>query len=339
MSVELHTDEQAQAEIDDLICTINTNLTCVRELLEKYGDAMANRWKKRTPSDRKALLLRAKPNLYPRKHVDADITFGLQKARMRAASDGRLPAGMSMFKSQDASLTPYLDILTLSEEPLKLLALLHYRAETSPSEWIVFDCRQMRTSFHIGRSDIAYNPHCVIALERDFGKLVQWDKNAAHKWDMIGYAAARLALIAQRSLTDLLRRMAELLIEGDLSHAAKGRIAWNKLAEQRFKEVDCEGTVWTYAESAFSAPPNFDINHIVEMFTTQRNAAEDDLWLLQTDPHYLRQLVDRFYTSNLHRGIQYAAKGQLLDFIILGNVRRVSDWDMLLLVSSRKTGK
>ncbi|KAK0945914.1 hypothetical protein LTS01_026053, partial [Friedmanniomyces endolithicus] len=39
-------------------------------------------------------------------------------------------------------LPPYCDVQTLSEDPMNLIAILHYRSNTDPANWVLFDSEQ-----------------------------------------------------------------------------------------------------------------------------------------------------------------------------------------------------
>lgn len=47
----------------------------------------------------------------------------------------------------------------------------------------------------------------------DYGKVVPWDKDAAHPWDIVGFPRAQLILEAQRHLMQVLRGVVERLTE------------------------------------------------------------------------------------------------------------------------------
>lgn len=265
--IKLHNDEQAKSEVEHLILAINTNLAQMKDTIEKYGDTIASKWQNRKSNKREALLRKVKPDLHSQQGAETGFVFELQAANERPKGHP-LPETV-LHQYQETALNPYLNVATLREYPLKLLALMHYRATTAPSDWILFDCRQVKSSFQLCYLETAYKPHCVVAFGPDFGKLVQREKDASHKWDTIGYTAARLALKALLNLTGFLCNMMESLLEADLSQATKGHMAWDRLAKQGFRKADAEGTVWAYADSAYSAAPKPDFKRIVELFTTQ----------------------------------------------------------------------
>lgn len=145
----------------------------------------------------------------------------------------------------------------------------------------------------------------------------------AHQRDMIGYPAARLALTAQSYLSDFLRRMIDLILEGDLSAAAKGRKEWDILAEENFQLRTLERPISVYVESAFGPPPRFDAGHLVNLFESRVRAAEDELRLLQTDPTHFRDLVNRAMNTVHLRADQGRHSKYFVMQIVLQNLAKL----------------
>ncbi len=90
---------------------------------------------------------------------------------------------------------------------MRLLALMHHRSHSQPSEWMLFDRQHVQHSFHSCLFYTAYNPHAVVvstyasvflsvcdvadpfypsasqAYGDQIGQLTQWQAPANHKWD------------------------------------------------------------------------------------------------------------------------------------------------------------
>lgn len=332
LPIKLHDDKTAKAEIQRLLSTIRANRAKLKESIETWGDVIIKRWSRRDPSKRQKLILQAKPDIYAKEHLYAEDTYEKGDASHRMEKTGKMEK-VSMAPNTDTCYAPYLNLVSLSEDRLNLIALMHHRAHNHPSDWMRFDCGQMRQFFHGCMLDTAYNPHAVVAYGPNFGKLVAWEKDAAHKWNTIGYAAARLALMAQCKITDFLVKMTNVILKHDLGDSIKGHTMWKELAQGGFKDADPDGTVWLYAESPFGAPPTFNAARLVELCASRMEAAQDDLWLLQSEPNYLHDLFERFDKSALHQKFDPQRRQAALLQMALGSVNRVKTWSWALEVS------
>lgn len=125
----------------------------------------------------------------------------------------------------------------------------------------------------------------------------------------------------------------ELIVNKEREELLRGNAKWIELAGRQFNELDAENTMWTYAESPFSAPPRFDVENILELCNVRRQAAEDDLWLLQTDPAYLRSIITRFRNSTLYQRFDGKDAKHILVIMTLCSVRRMLIWSWASRVS------
>jgi hypothetical protein len=139
------------------------------------------------------------------------------------------------YDNESTLLAPNLDLESLTKTNQRLLALLRYRAASEQPDWVMFDRRRLQASFHRCSSiHIAYNPHCVVMQGERFGELVQWERNAAHRWDIIAFPMACLIIRAQNILIHFLREVVELLLEHEPQTATKDMAYWNQLVNNGF---------------------------------------------------------------------------------------------------------
>lgn len=113
---------------------------------------------------------------------------------------------------RDTWLLPYLDIETLAEEPSRLLNLLYYRIKHTPAEWAAFDNSQLVLAEHWGILVAEFNKHCVVMRDSNYGDVVPWNKEKAHRWEIIGFNKAQTLLIAQSSMAKMLRKIVSALL-------------------------------------------------------------------------------------------------------------------------------
>jgi hypothetical protein len=124
----------------------------------------------------------------------------------------------------------------------------------------------LQAAFFVANWRIAYNPHCIVMHGSDFGHLVQWEKEGAHRWDMIPYPLAQLILRAQHIFSSFLRDVVDLLLAPEPQNATKGTTYWNQLVECGFSEKSRTIEKQPYRKPAFTPAPSFDLQSIFEMF-------------------------------------------------------------------------
>lgn len=183
---------------------------------------MVSRWKKKSKAKRLAVLeevadlapFRWAPvhfiNMYKHQRVS---TKGKMSARRLREYARWVQQHDSLIEAyQDTWLTPYLDQDTLSEEPLKLLSLLHIRSAFEPEDWVMFDKWHVTFAEHFSVLMPEYNGNCVVMFGCEYGKLVPWDEAKAHSWQIVGYCKARQILTAQKRIMQFLQKMVGALI-------------------------------------------------------------------------------------------------------------------------------
>lgn len=195
-----------------------------KEKLAHHGvspTTLVKRWQKKSTSERETLLLVAKPKMYRHKYLQAHLHYRLMPTRTLD----------EQIRFHEEWLLPWLDVPTLSKSSNNLLALLRHRTKNSPSEWVAFDNKNLEYAFSENTVKTTYNLHCVVMGGVDYGKLVPWESEAAHKWDIIGYPRALVILRVQNSLSDFLRRTVDLLL---VSEADGGNYRWSAMVEAGF---------------------------------------------------------------------------------------------------------
>lgn len=72
---------------------------------------------------------------------------------------------------------------------MKLLAFIHHRAHGKIEDWFAYDREQLLPNFVDGDLKIAFNPHCI-TVHGEVDRLFQWEKESAHKGEIVGYPCA-----------------------------------------------------------------------------------------------------------------------------------------------------
>jgi hypothetical protein len=309
-------EADAETFLKGEITKIHGDQQYLRDVLSKHGNTILGRWKKKSVSKRAECLVKAFPGMEPNKRPI--LQYILFQRDLKLESDYR-----------NAYLLPYLSQEDLKVDPLRFLRLLHCRANYEIDEWVPFDTKQTSAGYNHGRLALEHCPSCVVMYGSDYGKLVPWNKDEAHRWYTIGYPRAQIIVEAQRVLMEFLRKTVEDLLEGVEIESSSSK--WIELRESGFRKSNHDETWSAWCNQAYTGPPTFNIDSILEISRARMANAEDHLWLLQTDPSYMHSEISYFSNSRLGNIIRndigstkvyHYAAGVLTDVPI----NRVQDW-------------
>lgn len=124
-----------------------------------------------------------------------------------------------------------------------------------------------------------------------YGQLTPWDKEKAEQGDILGFPRAIFVIAAQDFLFGLLRNIVSQILEGIELNNPQGSLEWDASAIRGFRQINFTEYQYSYLSQAFSAPPVLNIGKVLEIVDSKVNELADDLWLLQTDPTYMRHTV------------------------------------------------
>lgn len=212
---------------------------------------------------------------------------------------------------------------------------MHYRSHSEPSDWIRFDFEQLCAKFHAGCLRTAWNPHAVVTSGPQFGRLVQWQKSVAHRWDTCGYPAARLVLRAQLKLSEFLSGMEDSLLRSGVDQALFGRDQWDLITSTSYKSEVRLVADSVYSNQAFCAPPAFNSQRIFDICQMMHRAAEDELYHAQTDPGYIRYVFDEAAKLRLGSPSMQDTVQERIYMAPLELYCRESSWSFLLTMTAR----
>ena len=78
----------------------------------------------------------------------------------------------------------------------------------------MFDNLQLKLAENWGVLVPEFNPRCVTMRDSKYGmELVDWEKDACHRWNIVGYEKAQFILLAQQSMMDFLNRAVKGVLE------------------------------------------------------------------------------------------------------------------------------
>ena len=327
--------------------SINQYQACIRRIIYLHGDLIVKKWKKLRKNQRKDLLKQIQPSIRPEQNVLLELFVHLRDKTMFEQRTFRR-----------AYLVQYINLETLSDDHTRLIRLLHYRSTSYPKDWVLFDNAQIQLVWHQGRIEEQRAEGCIMMTGHEYGKWKPFDHQDVHNGSAYGAPRALLILEAQELLMSFLHEFVVAIL-GDNVFAqdrfpgmATGTIDYTRLDESESCHewsglVNAEpkpditrpwSSFGAIGNNPFAAPAKFDINAIIEIAETQTTEAQDELWLLQTEPGYFyesaKHLADCYYDkikglSHVHR-ISTTKHDNIACILTIGTFQRARDWNYLL---------
>lgn len=272
-------DDEAKSIAAGHLKTINDDREYLRQHWTSLGESIVGRWKNKSAKQKATCLKRAEPKLYEKSWFTLRAHTGDVKFRNQSEAS----------KYRTEFLLDYMNVDGLKRDYVKLLGLVQNRALSTPEQWAEYDNQRIYYPWHFGMVDIKFSALCMVMHGPEFGTLTKWEANAAHRGDLLGFPRAQLFLEAQATELGILRKVVEQLVEGlDLASAQDNP---EPLPQLELKSLGRHDLWSTYTNQPFCSPPTFDSNSVLEKAQSRLGMSGDHLWLLQTDPDYLREAI------------------------------------------------
>lgn len=347
------TDTEATATITGLVDRISKDTKYLRDMLGSHADLIATRWMNKTRTRRYKFLV-DNTDIYKTKWAPLHLLqaqMGPDEKWEKKVRDiiqsstpdvppalGRALSTMFYKTVRDLStgvdhfitwVLPYLDAETLAEDPLRFLALLHYRTVNEPAAWIMFDNAQLALSEHLSILPGEFNKHCVVMQGKDFGSLVPWNATQAHRWEIVGYNKAQCLLTAQQLMMAFLRQVVESVCREATEMLPRSvHPKWEAMVSTKFTTPAAHWA--TPSVRPFSEPPSFDPYKVLDMVTTHYRAVKDEVQLLQTDPAYVHFMLSQLSSTVFIEKIPHEGRSDYyVDEVMMVPLRREMYWRQL----------
>lgn len=294
--------------------SILADLTYLRGHIANSGNIILKRWRRRTPTKRRDLLVKIDPDLYPANIPLMDLAARLIGKSIEEQS-----------KYRYAYLLPYLNLEGLSCDSANLMGLLHHRASSHPEDWVVFDDSVIKPAWDQNALRVKFADGCITMCGSQFGawKPLSIEENIEEMHNGQVYSASRALLIleAQAHLFRFLGKFCQAVLGDPGDPIRQEGPSLNLTKPMQSKTVNLalpECSKWTkfvssgshppskdnpwesysslYFSQPFSSPPRFDINMMIEIADNQKSEAQDELWLMQTDCGYFYERA-RYYEA------------------------------------------
>lgn len=276
-------DFEARLIAGGLVYCTNQSREYLVQRLATHGDIIIKRWKKNSSEKRQKLLVEAVPDICQERWVIPQYTFTPEFENRGV--------GRRSMETRRQLLVPWFNVEVLKSNPAVLFALLHNRTAYLPQDWTTFDARQLILGWASGIFDVEFSSKCVVMYGAKYGEVVDWEADPAHRSDIIGFPKARLILEAQAYLMMSLRKIVYGILSGVDMRQLSPREKWKSVISLGFRHSNVIELWSPHTNQAFSSPPSFSINSLISVAQTRIDATADHLWLLQTEPAYMKRFI------------------------------------------------
>ncbi|EPE32902.1 hypothetical protein GLAREA_05914 [Glarea lozoyensis ATCC 20868] len=293
-----------QEIISDHVQQSESDRQYLTKRLESHGDLIMSRWKKKARGKREEILVKAIPEICLYRFINPLFCY--------TGAHKKTGMGERTEKHRKQLLLHWFNVEVLKTSPAVLFALLHNRTVYPLQDWAPFDQRQLILSWACGHFDVKFSPMCVVMYGSEYGKVVDWDAESAHRADIVGFPKAELVLEAQSLLMTGLRKVVDIILDGVDFNVPGSSKNWKAMSRGGFRHNN-EVELWSpYTNQAFSAPPYFSIDAIISLIDVRLSAQGDHLIDLQTDPAYMRRYIRVMAQGIFYKAIPKHAEGLLL---------------------------
>ncbi|KAK5694381.1 hypothetical protein LTR17_024862 [Elasticomyces elasticus] len=303
-----YSDEKAREVIKEHVDGITKSLSAVRQRLLEHGDAFAQRWHKKSTSGRATIIQQVAPEMLVADWLEAGFAFE-EEYGPKAAKHGR---HMQSTARRMFWLLSYLTVDTLSKDPTKILSLLHVRTSELLEHLLVFDLERTTAAFDGCFVKINYNAMCVSMLDSEAGRIgdmVRFDASQVHRGDTVGFPRAELAFEAAHTLSKFLDKIVSKVLTNECG-PPQGRL---KLDALLGKSAQASlGARLRYYERPFAKPYKGDFIRLHDLLTSGMKAARDEVWLMQTEPMYLREKFAQIETQQHYRRLSPTSQAECI---------------------------
>jgi len=209
---EMCTDEEAEAQVNELSTEIYSFLLMTARIVITIGDSFFDVWETAMgDEDRREAILETPALLHP------DLRGITKLVPLR----GSEPDEHSFKQYQDTWLVPWMDIETLATNPKVLTRLIYLRVILAgPEHWALFDFEHTLLAQQAGVLKPKYNRQIVDlyvpmgdSTGRQYGDVRYWHRPSVHSRRAFGFKAAMYIMLAQRAIYRTLFSLAYLVFK------------------------------------------------------------------------------------------------------------------------------
>ncbi|KAF5562525.1 ycfA domain-containing protein [Fusarium phyllophilum] len=221
-------------------------------------------------------------------------------------------------------------LMILKTNPAVLFALLHYRTAYPPQSWASFDNRQLTFSWAGGYFDVNFCLKCVVMHGDRYGSLVDWEAKAAHRGDTLEYPRAMLVLEAQAHLLETLCNIVDKILEGVDPLQPPRADRWHEVvSHEAFRETGAVEFWSPYTNQAFSRPPMFNCDYLLDLAKSRLDEIGDHLWYLQCDAAYMRRHAKMISATEIFKKASVDNRAMMIPEQIVLEIQSYCCWQWI----------
>lgn len=287
---KLTTFEQVHPVVKERTKSIFNDFPRLRAILGKYESILQKRWCKKSPEQRRKMLLSAWPGMASNHRPD------LQTLWQEASPDNR-----STSRPRDAFMFPYISIEDLTKTK-PLLLLLESRSRHIPATFVNNDWNATELGLRCEVIAPDFMHEWIMLLQpNSYGSLHPHTMESWHTLK-IGQSfppgTGLLILEIQQRLMRFLVTCAELILQGldldafNLDGSTSLSPSPTSSVPTAPGSVDLRPSLDTVVQEApYRVPDQFDFARLYNFVYAKRDEAEDHLWSLREDPSYFVEVI------------------------------------------------
>ncbi|KAJ3497994.1 hypothetical protein NLG97_g1472 [Lecanicillium saksenae] len=314
---ETLSDAEAEQRALSMANRIHGHHQALKDQLAVFADTIMSRWRKMSAVKRETLLKEIAPGLEEKQWLIPRYVY----------TPERLDVFNKKLSRRRQLLLPWINVEVLKMNPAVLFALLHFRTAFPPHQWAAFDSHQLEFCWKAYWLDVDYARKGVIMHGDNYGSVVDWEKKAAHRGDILGFPRAILVLESQATVMEILDNVVTKILDGVSPTQPPRTEKWNTMVNNHgFKAQEATERWSPYTHPAFSAPPKFDLEHLLSLARSRREETGDHLCQLQCNEVYMRRYLKIAMTSEQFKKLSEASRGLSIVQSLLQDVRSHYWW-------------
>jgi hypothetical protein len=268
----------------------------LHKVLTTHEDVLREHWVKKTPGQRKEVLLTAWPSMATMHRPD------FHALRNEPIEERRRNA--TRFRNE--YLFPYINLEDLVK-PTNLLLFFHSRGHNLPHVFSAFDrktyrlgltCNAIQQSFLEGYTMMLTGQTCPARYGMLLDCSVHDNAQSLIGGDQPGEGLVTLEI--QEKILRFLVRCAEIILP-DLLQSSKSILESLPPPASIHADDEWSSIATILAEAPYRVPEQLDFSGVRALVIAKRFEAEDHIWSLREDPEYFRDVVNQWSDHRVER--------------------------------------
>ena len=296
----------------------------LRCIVQLHGGKLVKRWRRKTKRQRQETIRKFEPNICPQDFPGERSWFNM--------FDKDLTKDWNHDCDYMTAAIPYLNLESLSHDSFRFLSLVYQRVKHDPWEFAVHDARELLAAWMSGTIRPKFHQGCVGMTAKTYGRWSEVDLAKIHRGNFFSASKAQLVFQAQATIMVFLIGLSSHLLSDslpafnrDYSNAHDLENYLRTVGTEIDMQFDYLGqsqleglhALENYVHNSssghpqgrwpsfltrhrlrpFMEPYKISYEHLITLARDRVAEAQDQLWLLQTDPGSLLRHLRAIETS------------------------------------------